>query len=184
MLQRRQWHLTPALLPGKSHGQRILIGYSPWGHKESDTTEWLQLHFPFLDSNWINTKDHSFLFLFLNWRLITLQYYSGFCHTLTWTSHWCSCILHPEPPSYLPPNPIPQGHPSAPALSTRSYASNLDWRSISHMVIYMFQCCSLKSSHPHLLPQSPKVCSLHLCLFCSLAYRAIVTIFLNSKYMH
>ena len=30
---------TPALLPGKSHGWRSLIGYSPWGRKESDTTE-------------------------------------------------------------------------------------------------------------------------------------------------
>ena len=38
---------------------------------------------------------------------------------------------------------------------------------------------SLKSSHPCLLPQSPKVCSLHLCLFCCLAYRVIVTIFLQ-----
>ena len=36
--------------------------------------------------------------------------------------------------------------------------SNLDWRSISHMITYMFQCYSLKSSHPCLLPQSPKVC--------------------------
>ena len=34
---------TPVLLPGKSHGQRSLVGYSPWGHKESDTTE--RLHF-------------------------------------------------------------------------------------------------------------------------------------------
>ena len=56
--------------------------------------------------------------------------------------------------------------------------------SISHMVIYMFQCCSLKSFHPRLFPQSPKVCSLHLCLFCCPAYRVIVTIFLNSIYMH
>ena len=40
----------------------------------------------------------------------------------------------------LPPHAIPQGHPSAPALSTLSHASNLDWRSISHMIIYMFQC--------------------------------------------
>ena len=48
---------------------------------------------------------------------------------------------------------------------------------VSHMIIiYMFQCYSLKSSHPHLLPQSPKVCSLHLCLFCCLAYRVIITI--------
>ena len=30
---------TPVFLPGKSHGQRSLVGYSPWGHKESDTTE-------------------------------------------------------------------------------------------------------------------------------------------------
>ena len=28
----RQWHLTPVLLPGKSHGQRSLVGCSPWGH--------------------------------------------------------------------------------------------------------------------------------------------------------
>ena len=33
------WQLTPVLLPGESHGQRSLAGYSPWGHKESDTTE-------------------------------------------------------------------------------------------------------------------------------------------------
>ena len=38
---RRKWHPTPVFLPGKSHGQRSLVGYSPWGHKESDTTEWL-----------------------------------------------------------------------------------------------------------------------------------------------
>ena len=87
-------------------------------------------------------------------------------------------------PSHFPPHPIPQGHPSAPALSTLSHASNLDWRSVSHMIIYMFQCYSFKSSHPHILPQSPKVYSLYLCLFCSLANRIIVTIFLNSIYMH
>ena len=36
---RRKWQPTPVLLPGKSHGQRSLVGYSPWGHEESDTTE-------------------------------------------------------------------------------------------------------------------------------------------------
>ena len=36
---RRQWHPTPVLLPGKSHRWRSLVGCSPWGHKESDTTE-------------------------------------------------------------------------------------------------------------------------------------------------
>ena len=38
---RRKWQSTPILLPGKSHGQRSLVGYSPWGRKESDMTEWL-----------------------------------------------------------------------------------------------------------------------------------------------
>ena len=41
---------------------------------------------------------------------------------------------------------------------------NLDWQSISLMIIYIFQCYSLKSSHPLLLPLNPKLCSLHLCL--------------------
>ena len=42
---RRQRQPTPVLLPGKSHGQRSLVGCNPWGHKESDTTEWLHFHF-------------------------------------------------------------------------------------------------------------------------------------------
>ena len=40
---RRQWQHTPVLLPGKSHGRRSVVGYSPWGSKESDTTE--RFHF-------------------------------------------------------------------------------------------------------------------------------------------
>ena len=43
--QRRRWHPTPVLLPGKSHGQRSLVGFSPWGRYESDTTERLHFHF-------------------------------------------------------------------------------------------------------------------------------------------
>ena len=42
---RRQWHPTPVLLPGKSHGRRSLVGCSPWSREELDTTEWL--HFDF-----------------------------------------------------------------------------------------------------------------------------------------
>ena len=38
---RREWLPTPVLLPGEFHGQRSLVGFSPWGHKESDTTEGL-----------------------------------------------------------------------------------------------------------------------------------------------
>ena len=43
--QRRQWHPTPLLLPRKSHGRRSLVGCSPWGSEESDTTERLHFHF-------------------------------------------------------------------------------------------------------------------------------------------
>ena len=45
-----------------------------------------------------------FPFIFISWRLITLQYGSGFCHTLTWISHGFTCVPHPNPPSHLPPH--------------------------------------------------------------------------------
>ena len=43
ILWRRKWQPILVFLPGKSHGQRSLEGFSPWGHKESDTTEWLSM---------------------------------------------------------------------------------------------------------------------------------------------
>ena len=48
IIRRRQWHPTPVLLPGKSHGWGSLVGWGPWGQEELDTTE--QLHFHFLIS--------------------------------------------------------------------------------------------------------------------------------------
>ena len=45
LIRRRQWHPTPVLLPGKTHGQRTLVGCSPGGREESDTTEQLHFHF-------------------------------------------------------------------------------------------------------------------------------------------
>ena len=45
MFWRRQWHPIPVLLPRKSHGRRSLVGCSPWGRSESDTTERLHFHF-------------------------------------------------------------------------------------------------------------------------------------------
>ena len=45
LFRRRQWHPTPVLLPGKSHGRRSLVGCSPWGREKSDTNEWLHFHF-------------------------------------------------------------------------------------------------------------------------------------------
>ena len=95
--------------------------------------------------------------------------------------YMCRPILNPLPTSLPTPSlwVVPEHR-----LSALLHASNLHWSSVSHVVIYTFQCYSLKSSHPHLLPQSPKVCSLPLCLFCCLTYRITATIFLNSIYMH
>ena len=42
-----------------------------------------------------------FPFVFISWRLITLQYFSVFCHTLTWISHGFACVPHPDPSSHL-----------------------------------------------------------------------------------
>ena len=64
-----------------------------------------------------------FSFVFISWRVITLQYYSGFCHTLTWISHGFThpssgCVPHPEPHSHLSPisylQVIPVHQPWAP----------------------------------------------------------------------
>ena len=63
----------------------------------------------------------SFFFFFnfcISWRLTTLQYCSGFCHTLKWISHGFTCVPHPDPPSHLPLHPIPLGLPSVPGPST------------------------------------------------------------------
>ena len=103
-----------------------------------------------------------FSFIFISWRLITLQYCSGFCHTLTWISHGFTCVPPPDPPSHFPSHPSGSSRYTSP--EHLSHASNLGWQSDSHLIIYMFQCYSLRSSHPRLLPQSPKVCSIDLCL--------------------
>ena len=47
-------------------------------------------------------SDFFFSFIFISWRLVTLQHCSGFCHTLTWISHGFTCVPHPNPPSRLP----------------------------------------------------------------------------------
>ena len=90
-----------------------------------------------------------------------------------------------SPPwTLLPPHTIPLGRPSALAPSIQYGALNLDWHLVSYMIFYMFQCHSPKSSHPLPLAQSPKDFSIHQCPFCCLIHRLIVTIFLNSIYMH
>ena len=66
----------------------------------------------------VNPFSFFFFFSFIFIKLITLQYCSGFCHTLTWTGHGFTCVPHPDPPTRPPLHLIPLGLPSAPALST------------------------------------------------------------------
>ena len=86
-------------------------------------------------------------------------------------------------PHHLPPHNVSLGHHRAPAPSMLYPVSDIDWRFNSYMIVYMLQCHSPKSSHPLPLPLSPKVRYTHLCLFCYLAYRVVIAIFLNSIYM-
>ena len=75
-------------------------------------------------------------FIFLNLTCLFIFYFTilyWFCHTSTCIRHRCTRVPHPEPPSHLP-----LGYPSAPAPSFLYPASNLDWRFISYMILYMF----------------------------------------------
>ena len=115
----------------------------------------------------------------------TLQYCIGFA--IHW--HESATGVHELPNMNPPPTShptsflriIPVHQPQASCILHPS--SDIDWQFVSYMLVYMFQCHSPKSSHPLPLPLSPKVYSTHLCLFCCLAYRVIIAIFLNSIYM-
>ena len=63
-------------------------------------------------------KNKILLFTFYLFIIIIIFYFTilyWFCHISTCIHHGCTCVPHPEPPSYLPPHPIPLCHPSAPA---------------------------------------------------------------------
>ena len=142
-----------------------------------------------LQMSWPETAFYLFFLIYLFWleanfTILFKKYivvvFAIHHHELAMSIH---VSRHPESSFHLPPDPIPLSCPRAPALGTLLHASNLHWSSILHMGIYMFQCYSLRSSHPCLLLHSSKVCSLYPCLFCCLVYRVIVTIFLNSIYI-
>ena len=96
-----------------------------------------------------------YLFMYLNWRIITNC--DGFCHKSTWIDHRHTrvpSILSP-PPTPLPPHPIPPGCHTALALGALLHTSNSHWLFILHMAIYMSQLFSqIISSSPS--PPEPK----------------------------
>ena len=96
----------------------------------------------------------SILFFNINLFILIGGYFTilyWFCHISTWICHRCTHVPHPEPLTLLPPCTIPLDPFSAPAPSIQYRASNLDWRFVSYMILYMFQCHSPKSSHSSIL---------------------------------
>ena len=69
------------------------------------------------------------------------------------------CPLPLEPPSHFPPHPNPSRLSQSTALSSLLHTAKSHWLSLLHTVMYMFQCCSLSSSHPLLPLLCPEVCS-------------------------
>ena len=130
---------------------------------------------------------HSILFIFF-WQHIliylfffTLQYCFGFAmhqHASATGVHVFP-ILKPPPTSLLIPSlwVIPGHHPQA------SCILHWTWTGDSFLIWYYTCFNAILPNHPPPLPQSPKNCSIHLCPFCCLTYRVVVTIFLNSIYM-
>ena len=115
-----------------------------------------------------------------NWRIITeLWWFLPYPDMYQPLVHMCAPHLEP------PPTSVPTSSPrvsQSTGFDALLHASNLHWSSIFHTIIYMFQRYSLKSSHTCLFSQSPRVCSLHLCLFCCLAYKVVVTSSLLSSF--
>ena len=117
-----------------------------------------------------------FKILFLN---VTILYW--FCQISKWIHHRYTCVPHPESSSLPIPSlwVIPVHQPQASSIVHRTWTGNS-----FHIWYYM---CFMPFSQifpPSPSPTEPKDCSIHLCLFCCLVHRVIVTIFLNSIYMH
>ena len=150
--------------PGSSADGILQAGILEWVAISLGKVPWGDLPDPGIELRSPALQVDSFSFFFFQFYLFYFTIVYWFCHTLTWICHGCTCVPPPEPPSHIPPHPIPLGHPSAPAPSALYRASKLDWWFVPHVIIYMFQCHSPISSCPRPLPQSPKKTVLYICV--------------------
>ena len=74
---------------------------------------------------------------FLNFILFNFTILYWFCQISKLICHRYICVPHPEPSSFIPPHTITLGHPSAWAPGIQYHASNLDWRLVSYMILYI-----------------------------------------------
>ena len=114
----------------------------------------------------------SFIFFFLLYNIVLVLPYINMNPPWVYT---CS-------PSW---NPLPHPSPYHPSGSSQCTSPKHPVSCIKPgLAIHFIYDIIHVSSYPRPLPQSPKDCSIHLCLFCCLVYWVIITIFLNSIYMH
>ena len=122
------------------------------------------------------------MFIYFNWRLITLHYCIGFA-----IHQHESAMVYTCSPSWTPLPPPSLYHPSGSSQCTSSEnpVSCIEPGLAIHFIYDIIHVTMpLSQIFPPSFPQSLKDCSIHLCLFCRLTYRVIITIFLNSIYMH
>ena len=125
---------------------------------------------------------HWFIFYFYLFIYFTLQYCIGFAIY----QHASATGVHVFPILNLPPTyfPIPSLWVVPVHQPQASCILHGTWTGDLYLILYYACFNAILPNHlPLPIPQSPKDCSIHLCLFCCLTYRVVVTILLNSIYM-
>ena len=105
------WQPTPGFLPGESHGQGA---WCATVHGVMKSWTWLSTHAHmqcYMSGGLILVN--AWVYFFFNFFFFC----SEFCHTLKWKGLGFTCLPHPDPPSHLPPHPLPPGPPRAPGPS-------------------------------------------------------------------
>ena len=124
------------------------------------------------------------LIIYVNWRLITLQYCSGFCHTLTWISHECTCVPHPEPSSHFPPSP---SHPSGSSQGT-GFECLISCIELGVVICFMHVNIHVSVLFCQIIPPSASLrvqkSVLYICVSSAILHIGSSLPSLNSIYMH